>query len=36
LSGGDDYWDDIFNNHGNKRYVTKKDAEKAYGSLELK
>ena len=36
LSGGDDYWNDIFNLHGNKRYVTKKDAEKAYGSLDLK
>lgn len=35
LVGGDEYWEDIFGTHGDTRYVSQADAEKAYGPLNI-
>ena len=33
VTGGEEYWNNIFDNHGNSRYVSKNDAKNAYGPL---
>ena len=33
IVGGSDYWNGIFNTHGDNRYISKNDAKKAFGPL---